>query len=213
MSHAHPLHADVEVTCLCCLAPQPFHFTSLSDQVVCSLCVHHIGPEKAERRDGEHVRLWAVREANATAAHSEYSAQTDALLLARDEDLTTLRAQVGELTVVVAGQFTAGIDGVRGLLQNDLVKRAERNTELAKRQIDWAMAGLWRLRQLHHDDAAPALTCSCTRPAGSCPENIALEPSRQALIDWEKKNVALLRSGRRHGLPAEHSAVLGQRQQ
>lgn len=209
MTHAHPLHVDVQVPCLCCLAPQPFHFTSLSDQVVCTLCVHHIGAEKSERRDLEHVQLWAARWAASETAQAEYSAETAALLVARDIDLTALRDQVAELSAVVAGQFAAGIDGVRGLLQNDLVKRAERNTELARRQIDWAMAGLWRIAALHHD--AAAAKCSCGRTAGSCAESAAIDSLRKALGDWEKKNVALLQGGRRHGLPAEHSAVLAQR--
>ena len=209
MTHAHPLHVDLEVACLCCLAPQPFHFTSLSDQVVCALCVHHIGAEKSERRDLEHVRLWAARWSESETAHDEYIVETDALLVARDLDLTALRDQVAELSAIVAGQFSAGIDGVRGLLQNDLVKRAERNTELARRQIDWAMAGLWRIAALHHD--AAAAKCSCGRTAGSCAESTAIDSVRQALGDWEKKNVLLLQGGRRHGLPADHPAALAQR--
>ena len=209
MTHAHRLHVDLEVPCLCCLAPQPFHFTSLSDQVVCALCVHHLGAEKSERRDLEHVRLWAARWAASETGHADFVTETDALLVARDVDLTALRDQVAELSAVVAGQFTAGIDGVRGLLQNDLVKRAERNTALARRQIDWAMAGIWRIETLHHDSVTQK--CSCGRTAGSCAESAAIDPLRQALRDWEKKNVALLRNGRRHGLPADHPAVLAQR--
>ncbi|MDJ0377444.1 hypothetical protein [Cryobacterium sp. PH31-L1] len=209
VTHAHPLHVDLEVACLCCLAPQPFHFTSLSDQVVCSLCVHHIGAEKSERRDLEHVKLWASRWASAETVHADYIAETDALLVGRDNDLTALRDQVAELSAIVAGRFTAGIDGVRSLLQNDLVKRAERNTELARRQIDWAMAGIWRVEALHHYSAAQK--CSCGRTAGSCAESAAIDPLRQALLAWEKKNVALLRGGSRHGLPADHPAVLAQR--
>ncbi len=209
MTHAHPLHVDVEVACLCCLAPQPFHFTSLSDQVVCLTCVHHIGAEKSERRDLEHVRLWAARWAIAQNAQREYTAETDALLIARDIELTALRDHVAELSAIVAGQFSAGIDGVRVLLQNDLVKRAERNTELARRQIDWAMAGIWRIAALHHDAAASK--CSCGRSVGSCAESTAIDSLRQALGDWEKKNVLLLQGGRRHGLPADHPAALAQR--
>ena len=209
MTHAHPLHVDVDVPCLCCLAPQPFHFTSLSDQVVCAQCVHHIGAEKSERRDLEHVKLWAARWAVSESAHADYIAETDALLVARDTDLTALRDQVTELSAIVAGQFSAGIAGVRDLLQNDLVKRAERNTELANRKIDWAMAGLWCVAQLHHD--AAAAKCSCGRTAGSCAESAAIDSLRQALGDWEKKNLVLLQNGRRHGLPAEHPAVLAQR--
>ena len=209
MTHSHPLHVDLEVPCLCCLAPQPFHFASLSDQVVCLNCVHHIGAEKSERRDLEHVRLWATRWAASETAHEQYSSESDALLVSRDNDLTALRDQVTELSALVAGQFSAGIDGVRGLLQNDLVKRAERNTELARRQIDWAMAGLWRIAALHHD--AAAAKCSCGRSIATCAESAAIDSLRQALGDWEKKNLALLQNGRRHGLPAEHPAVLAQR--
>jgi hypothetical protein len=211
VTHAHPLHVDLDVQCRCCLAPQPFHFTALSDQVVCALCVHHIGAEKSERRDLEHVRLWAARWAASEAAQQEYVGETDALLLARDQDLTALRDQVAELTAVVAGQFSAGIDGVRDLLHNDLIKRAERNTELARRQIDWAMAGLWRIAALHHDDPARPEKCSCGRSLGSCPESGSIDSLRQALRDWEKKNVVLLQGGGRHGLPSDHPAVLAQR--
>ncbi len=211
MTHAHPLHVDLEADCLCCLAPQPFHFTSGSDQVVCALCLHHTGAEKSERRDREHVRLWAARWAAFETAQNQYIRETNALLVDRDRDLTALRDQVTELTALVAGQFSAGVDGVRGLLHNDLVKRAERNTELARRQIDWAMAGLWRINLLHHDDAAQPLKCSCGRTAGTCAESAAIDSLRQALADWEKKNVALLQGGHRHGLPSEHPAVLGQR--
>lgn len=211
MTHAHPLHVDLEVACLCCSAPQSFHFTSSSDQVVCALCVHHIGAEKSVRRDVEHVRLWAARWAGFEAAHQEHVAESSALLLARDADLTSLRDQVAELTALISGQFSAGIDGVRSLLQNDVVKRAERNTELARRQIDWAMTGLWRIDLLHHDDAARPTKCSCGRTAGTCSESAAIDSLRQSLADWEKKNILLLEGGRRHGLPSEHPAVLASR--
>jgi len=210
VTHMHALHIDLEVACLCCLAPQPFHFTAASDQVVCALCLHHIGAEKSERRDGEHVRLWAARWAASQTAQQAYIAETDALLVARDQDLTALRDQVAELSAIIAGQFEAGNDGVRGLLRNDVVKRAERNTELARRQIDWAMAGLWHIEALHHDDEAQPTKCSCGRRAGTCPESSAIDSLRQALRDWEKKNLVLLQGGRRHGLPEDHPAVLAQ---
>jgi len=34
---------------------------------------------------------------------------------------------------------------------------------------------------------------------------------RTAMNDWEKKNVQLLRGGKRNGLPADHPAVIGER--
>ena len=211
MAHEHPLYVDIEVACQCCLAPQSFHFTSASDHVVCALCVHHVGAEKAERRDSEHVRMWAVRWADSDTEQCAYIAQTDALLLARDTEINSLRDQVAELGALVAGQFSAGIDGVRTLLHNDLVKRAERKTELARKQIDWAMAGLWRMDRLHHDDLQQPTKCSCGRTMGTCAESLAIDPLRRSLRDWETKNVALLQGGRRNGLPADHPAVLAQR--
>ena len=58
MPHPHPLHADVEVPCLCCGSVQRFRFASSSDQVVCGHCRSHLGAERAEQRDREHIALW-----------------------------------------------------------------------------------------------------------------------------------------------------------
>ena len=58
MPHQYALHTDVEARCLCCESMQHFVFASPSDHVVCEHCRRHLGDEKAERRDREHVALW-----------------------------------------------------------------------------------------------------------------------------------------------------------
>ena len=209
MSHAYELHVDLLAQCFCCRSRQPFNFTSASDQVVCSFCTRHVGSDKAERRDEDHVRLWVDLFSDEQSMHRAYVATTQQGIAERDASIADLSAQITQLARLVAEQFDeTPSDGVRGLLQNDLVKRAERKTELASRQIDWAMAVLWRLAVLHHDDADKPLYCVCGRRTVSCAEAKAIDPVRTAVADWEKKNERLLGDGKRHGLPGDHPAVI-----
>ena len=208
MAHPYQLHVDVLAPCLCCTSPQPFHFTSSSDQVVCAFCVRHLGAEKAERRDRDHVALWAQMYSEEQNAHRGDMAAAEASTSIADATIATLTARVDQLTQVIASEFTTAPTGdARDLLETAVVKRAERNTELAARRIDRTMVVLWRLAQLHHDDDARAGHCVCGKPVATCAESHALDPERQALRDWERKAVALLREGKRHGLPDEHPEV------
>jgi len=208
VAHPYELHIDVVAPCLCCRAPRSFRFASASDQVVCSACVNHLGEAKAQRRDSDHVAMWealyteALRESSAAAADAAAAAQRDAATIAE------LRSQASGLTAVVAGEF-AGADtpGVRELLETDVVRRAERNTELANRRTDRLMGALWRIDLLHHDDAAKAGFCSCGRAVAKCPESLAIDAQRQAVRDWEARNVALLQRGERHALDDAHPLV------
>jgi hypothetical protein len=209
VAHPYPLHTDVLAPCLCCTSPQPFHFTSSSDQVVCAFCVRHLGAEKAERRDRDHVALWAVMYREEQAAHGTDVAAAEASTTLSDKTIATLTARVEQLTQVIASDYTAAPTGdARDLLETAVVKRAERNTELAARRVDRTMVVLWRLAQLHHDDTTRAGLCVCGKPVAKCAESHALDPERQALHDWERKAVALLREGKRHGLPVEHPEVV-----
>jgi hypothetical protein len=208
MPHAYPLHTDVTAPCLCCRAPRPFRFSSASDQVVCSLCVHHLGSSKAERRDAEHVEMWAALYSAEEEAHSTDVARLEESVTSGETEAVALREQVAQLTAVAAGAFEeTEVGGVRSLIENDVVRRAERATELVNRRTDRLMAVLWRIDRLHHpQDGRPEL-CTCGKPGGKCPESLALEPQRGALREWESRQVALARQGLRHGLPAEHPAV------
>jgi hypothetical protein len=208
VAHPYELHIDVVAPCLCCRAPRSFRFASASDQVVCTACVNHLGEAKAQRRDLDHVAMWEALYAEAQRAST--SAAADAASAA-ERDATTiaeLRSQASGLTAVVAGEF-AGADapGVRELLETDVVRRAERNTELANRRTDRLMGALWRIDRLHHDDEARAGHCSCGRPVAKCPESLAIDAQRQAVHDWETRNVALLQRGERHALDDTHPLV------
>ncbi|KQX05084.1 MULTISPECIES: hypothetical protein [unclassified Leifsonia] len=207
MPHDYALHTALQARCLCCGSLQPFTFSSPSDQVVCAHCRSHLGPEKAERRDLAHIALWrGISEAQAlAAADAAEQAETDAA--AASARISELEAKVTELSATVIGQFdSAPASGIREELQSDLVRRAERATELANRRTDRMMAVLWRAATLHHV-AAGAAACSCGKPAATCPELRILNSEQQALRDWEAKNVALAASGARHALPPEHPAV------
>lgn len=205
--HSYALHSAVIAECLCCRSQQPFTFASTSDQVVCALCVHHLGAPKAERRDLDHIALWSRQYSAEVASHDTDTADAASAALTALTMITDLTARVAELTAVIGSGFThSPTSDVRTLLESDVIHRAERNTELANRRIDRLMAVLWRIERLHRDGDKPGV-CSCGKPIAQCAEYAAIEPERSALRTWESKNLALLRSGERHALPADHPDV------
>jgi hypothetical protein len=120
MPHEHPLHVDVDAPCLCCGSVQRFRFASASDQVVCGHCRSHLGAERAERRDREHIALWRSileahdRDAAGAAEAAAEAAEASAAIVAR---LTAERDQLS--AGVLVGGTEAG-DALRERLQGDL---------------------------------------------------------------------------------------------
>ncbi|MET0725239.1 MAG: hypothetical protein ABWY36_02740 [Leifsonia sp.] len=205
MPHDYPLHTDLEAVCLCCGSLQPFTFASASDQVVCAHCRAHLGPEKAERRDRQHIALWTSIWESERAAHRSDADEAAAAAAEQARVRSGLEARVAELSATVIGQFDAAPEsGIRDALQSELVRRAERATELANRRNDRMMAVLWRIGAMHNADGA---RCTCGRSLVDCPEYRAVTVERAAIEEWESKNLAMLRAGKRHGLPADHPAV------
>ena len=208
MPHQHPLHVDVDVRCLCCASVQRFRFGSPSDQVVCEHCRTHLGDEKAVRRDREHVALWrGILDRHDAEAESAASAATLAVDAAAAA-LARASAERDQLrTGAIDGDSVVGAE-LRDSLQDDLVRRAERATALTARRVDKAMVALWRLQAFHHPDARKPGTCSCGRSLTVCGESRVLEAQRQDMLDWERRQLVLLRAGERHGLPPEHPEVV-----
>ena len=205
MAHSYPLYVNVLAQCFCCQSLQPFHFTSATDQVVCSHCLRHLGPEKAEQRDADHIKLWLGQFAAQQETLHELTETSTAAIVERDAEIAALTAQVANLTGIVAGRFDSGPDaGLRGLLETEVLKRAERKAELGQRRTDAAMAVHWQIDRLHQPNPADPQRCGCGKSVASCPETRALNPVRQALADWEAKNQKLLAAGQRHALPAGH---------
>jgi hypothetical protein len=207
MSHGFPLHVDVSAQCFCCRSLQPFRFTSASDQVVCPFCTKHLGSDKAERRDLDHIKMWSELFDDEQETHREYVAGAEATADGDAASIARLTVQVEELSSIVAGNFdTTDSGGVRELIENTVVRRAERNTELAHRQVDRLMAALWQIDRLHHDDPRRASHCACGKSAAACREYAVVEPDRQRLREWEQRNIALREAGKRHALPADTAA-------
>ncbi|MCU1444513.1 hypothetical protein [Cryobacterium sp.] len=205
MAHSYPLYVNVLAQCFCCRSLQPFHFTSATDQVVCGHCLRHLGAEKAEQRDADHVQLWLGQFAELQESLRDVTATTTATISERDDEIAALAAQVAELTGIVAGRFDRGPDAaLRGLLETEVLKRAERKAELGQRRTDAAMAVLWQIDRLHRVSPADPQHCGCGKSAAKCAEARALNPLRQALGDWETKNRKLHAAGQRHALPAGH---------
>lgn len=208
MAHSYPLYVNVLAQCFCCRSLQPFHFSSATDQVVCGHCLRHLGAEKAEQRDTDHVTLWLGQFAAQQQTLQELEATTTATLADRDAEIAALTAQVADLTGIVAGRFDRGPDAaLRALLETEVLKRAERKAELGQRRTDAAMTALWQIDRLHRVAPADPQHCGCGESAATCPEARALNPMRQALGDWEAKNLKLHATGQRHALPAGHPAL------
>ncbi|MGO4691732.1 hypothetical protein [Glaciibacter sp. 2TAF33] len=188
MTHRYRLHEDILAECLCCHSQQPFHFDSASDQVVCTFCTRHIGAEKAERRDADHVRLWAELYAEADEAHRVFAAESARRSAENDAALVELQAKVDQLTGIVNGQFDqTATGGVRALLETELLKRAERRTDLESRRTARAMQVLARIAARHGADQQNPLRCRCGNPVVDCRDLAALEPLRQEIADWEAR--------------------------
>jgi hypothetical protein len=207
MPHPHPLHADVDVPCLCCGSVQRFRFASSSDQVVCGHCRSHLGAERAEQRDREHIALWRDiladhdRDARAAADSAGLAAAESAERVAR------LTAERDQLRAGALDGATEAGAALQGQLRDDRVRRAERATELTARRVDTAMVALWRLQAFHHPDPRKPGSCTCGRSLPTCGESRILEGVRQEMLDWERRSVELMRAGKRHGLPPEHPDV------
>ncbi len=209
MSHPYPLHDNVEAECRCCLASKPFTFRSPSDQVVCPACVHHLGSEKAARRDAEHLAMWSELFASERSAHEHSASAARASVAEKDAALLALRSQLEQLGDSIASQFERAPTGAaRAMLDTEVLKRTERQTELAYRRLDRTMAALWRIDVMHHDNRARPGHCVCGRATAGCAEGMAIDGERQELRGWENRNLQLLAAGKRHGLPAEHPAVV-----
>jgi hypothetical protein len=203
--HAYELHVEVTATCLCCRAPRTFVFASPTDQVVCASCVAHLGSDKSERRDLQHVAMWADLYADQRINHEAEVEGLSATIAADAETVAALRDQVAGWTAVAAGEFAASpSSGVRELVETEVLARSARSVELLQRRIDRLMVALWKIEALHHDKPGAPGSCTCGKLLVACGETRALEPERQALRDWESKNAALARDGRRHALPTEH---------
>jgi hypothetical protein len=188
VAHQYALHTAVTAPCLCCRAPRVFTFTSASDQVVCATCTHHLGAAKSERRDTEHVAMWAELYARETSSHDSDVAAAVTSEAADAAIIAALTEQTVSLTAVVADRFEERAVGVRELIENDVVRRAERNTELANRRTGRVMAVLAAIDELHHDDPSRADRCSCGKPVVGCPEYRAVEPERKAIREWAAKH-------------------------
>jgi hypothetical protein len=188
VTHQYRLHEDILAECLCCHSRQPFHFESASDQVVCTFCTRHIGAEKAERRDADHVRLWAELYDEAQETHRAFAAESERQGTEKDATLVELQARVDELTGFVNGQFDqTRVGGVRELLETELLKRAERRTELESRRTARAMQVLAQLAARHGATEEHPLRCRCGKPVVDCADLAVLEPLRQEIADWEAR--------------------------
>jgi hypothetical protein len=102
------------------------------------------------------------------------------------------------------------LGGIRKWLQEGIVIEAEGKLRAAYRSRGKAMAILWKIDRLHHEDSRRN-QCTCGRPTQQCREFQAVAPILDALDAWEKRELELLKKGSQHELPLDHPAVLKSR--
>jgi hypothetical protein len=189
--------------CRCCFVtaiPVPESATERRPQV-CAMCGKHYGhPEKTAR---DHSEMMArLRDSHAAAVE-----RSDARRAAAEAERDAANERVRQLVATIATQYRDEPDGeARRLLEQRVVRDAERAQLGAQRQRDRAMGAIFRLGELHSEAGD---TCTCGERITVCAEFAALAPVRDDYVKWERRQIELLEAGKEHGLPLDHPRGAG----
>ena len=97
----------------------------------------------------------------------------------------------------VVDERVAGADREPGealikLLANTAAEKANEERDRAYRMREYAMARLWVIDDLHHEDDENRGYCSCGTDLSSCQTNAALAEQRNHIYKWELAQVQRL---------------------
>ena len=99
--------------------------------------------------------------------------------------------------------FEDGASEMLLTLARDVTLRdLEAKKRSAYRGRDRAMAAVWRIDEIHN--ARLGGKCACGKVLRTCREYQALAFFRDAFYEWERRQIELMKAGKRHGLPANH---------
>ena len=83
----------------------------------------------------------------------------------------------------------------------DISKRADDSYRVRDR----AMAAVGRVFDVHHETLTDK--CDCGKPVATCREYQRVAFFRDSYEHWERRQIELMKAGKHHGLPADHSAA------
>jgi hypothetical protein len=111
-------------------------------------------------------------------------------------------AQVRQLLATIAADYQERpLGDIQRLVEQQVVKDAERVQRGALRQRDRVMGVIFRVDELHHEEGDK---CKCGERITVCAEFAALSVIRDDYYKWERRQIELLEAGKHHGLPLDH---------
>jgi hypothetical protein len=184
--------------CRCCFIsalPAPVSSTERPPQV-CGTCEKHYGNLEKTARD--HSEMMArLRDSNAAAME-----RLDDRRARAEADLEAASERVGQLIATIAADYQQRpLGDVQRLLEQQVVKDAERAQHSAQRQRDRAMGAIFRIDELHHEVGE---NCQCGKRITACLEFAALSTIREDFHKWERRQMELMAAGDHHGLRLDH---------
>jgi hypothetical protein len=212
--HNYSLHTRVRVRCECCQLASDFHFTSHSDQVICSGCVRHQGDGDRQRdlRNADHASVYLSEigvlqedlDTNRERQRNEYQRDLERLeaqVAAKDAQLAEQDELITQLQTALR---TGTIDGdVSHWLADEEVQEAYAERDRARRSRDLVFRALSRLGVLHRRHPSRPHYCVCNAHVDQCRVFQAIESELDVLAKWEQHQLERHHDGLDHNLPSE----------
>lgn len=199
--------------CPCCQRRVRSHLArGVDGRNVCESCrtTEHRTPEGKDR---VHLYLWKRDFQNlgikAKARIDEVEASAAAQKSELDERSRAIARQNTELREQIAANFADDIsDSLKVLLQSTALTQAENEKDRAhSRENEVLSILLLDIEPHHRGKRGPVSKCRCGVLTAECPEWQAIEPLREQLQVWEKKQLQRMSEGKHFGLPYRHPEV------
>lgn len=135
-------------------------------------------------------------------SHAAAMERVDVRRARAEADLDAAKAQVEQLVATIAAEYQQRpLGDIQGLVENQVVRDAERAQHGAQRQRDRVMGAIFRIDELHHEVLE---NCKCGRRITACPDFAAISVIREDYHKWERRQIELMEAGKQHGLPLDH---------
>ena len=184
--------------CRCCFItalPAPVSSTERRPQV-CGTCEKHYGNREKTARDHSDS-MARLRDSHAAAME-----RLDVRRSRAEADLEAANERVQQLVATIATEYQQRpLGDIQRLLEQQVVKDAERAQHGAQRQRDRVMGAIFRIDELHHEVGE---NCMCGERITACPDFAAISVIREDYYKWERRQIELMAAGSKHGLPLDH---------
>lgn len=202
--------------CECCWTNSVTKRISDKTSAYCKPCVTHYNSAVNIRADhraiAEQARtaLIAQRaqaivgdENTVTGLQQELISRSNVIEALRAEKVA-LQADRDALAAAIAANFIEGLSpNLVTLIRTETIHELEGEKDGAYRTRDRAMGAIWRAMERHHERIDGK--CACGKMASGCPDLDAIAFFRDPFDRWEKRQIELMKAGKFHGLPRDHS--------